>query len=111
MITDGTTIPSGTQLSTQVCIVGSGQAGITAAWQLQKAGIKVTLIEGSRMYNNVQDSWPDKVLLYNGVSDGLFKTNEPEFLNLPVTCTPFLSTHLISLGSSPFMSLAWSSGR
>ena len=83
MITDGRHIPSGTQLSTQVCIVGSGQAGITAAWQLQKAGIKVILIEGSRVYNTVQDSWPDKVLLYNGLSDGLFKTNEPEFLILP----------------------------
>lgn len=83
MITDGRNIPNGTQLSTQVCIIGSGQAGITAAWQLQKAGIKVILIEGSRSYNNLQDSWPDKVLLYNGVADGLFTTNEPEFLILP----------------------------
>ena len=83
MIIDGTTIPNGKQLSTQVCIIGSGQAGITAAWQLQKAGIKVILIEGSRMYNTMEDSWPDKVLLYNGVSDGLFTSNEPEFLILP----------------------------
>lgn len=83
MIIDGSTIPNGTQKSTQVCIIGSGQAGITAAWQLQKAGIKVILIEGSRIYNTVSESWPDKVLLYNGVSDGLFKPNEPEFLILP----------------------------
>ena len=78
MIIDGRTIPNGTQKSTQVCIIGSGPAGITAAWQLQKAGIKVILIEGSRVYNTVSESWPDKVLLYNGVSDGLFKPNEPE---------------------------------
>ena len=83
MIIDGRTIPNGTQKSTQVCVIGSGQAGITLAWQLQKAGIKVILIEGSRVYNSLQDSWPDKVLLYNGVADGLFKTNEPEFLILP----------------------------
>ena len=83
MIIDGSTIPNGTQKTTQVCIIGSGQAGITAAWQLQKAGIKVILIEGSRMWKTMEESWPDKVLLYNGVSDGLFKTNEPEFLILP----------------------------
>lgn len=83
MIRNGKDIPTGTALSTQVCIIGSGPAGITAAWQLQKAGIKVILLEGSRPYSNYEDSWPDKVLLYNGEADGLFATNEPEFLILP----------------------------
>ena len=83
MIKDGRNIPNGTVLSTQVCVIGSGPAGITAAWQLQKAGIKVILIEGSRPYLHYQDSWPDKVLLYNGEADGLFATNESEFLILP----------------------------
>jgi choline dehydrogenase-like flavoprotein len=83
MITDGRNIANGTLIRTRVCIIGSGPAGITAAWELQKAGIDVTLIEGSRAYPSYQDSWPDKYLLYNGVSDGLFTTNEPEFLVLP----------------------------
>jgi choline dehydrogenase-like flavoprotein len=83
MIRDGSDIPTGTVLSTQVCVIGSGPAGITAAWQLQQAGISVILIEGSRQYPNLQDSWPDKVLLYNGEADGLFTHNEPQFLILP----------------------------
>src|SRR5262249_39843090 len=51
---------------------------------LQKAGLKVTLIEGSRDVGNVlRASWADKVLLYDGVADGLFATNESDFLILP----------------------------
>ena len=85
MIEDGKVIANGAELSTQVCIIGSGLAGITLAWHLQKAGLKVILIEGSRDYRRrpLEDSWPDKKLLYNGVVDGLFKTNEPEFLIQP----------------------------
>ena len=64
--------------------IGSGPAGITAAWHLQAAGLKVTLIEGSRDFQgNLPASWPDKKLLYNGTADGLFATNEPNFLILP----------------------------
>lgn len=84
MITNGKKIANGTVLSTQVCIVGSGPAGITLAWYLQKAGVQVILIEGSRDvgtgYNYYQLNWPDKVLLYNGEATGQFTNNEPEFL-------------------------------
>ena len=81
---NGRDIPNGTVLSTQVCVIGSGPAGVTAAWELQKAGIDVILIEGSRDYGtNLQASWPDKFLLYNGKAEGLFTDNEPEFLVLP----------------------------
>jgi len=84
MIRNGKDIPSGTELCSQVCIIGSGPAGITAAWELQKVGINVILIEGSRDFGNQwKDSWPDKKLLYNGIADGLFATNEPDFLILP----------------------------
>lgn len=83
MIRNGRDIPTGTELSTQVCVIGSGPAGITAAWELQKAGIQVILLEGSRVYDNYQESWPDKVLLYNGEAIGLFTYNEPQFLILP----------------------------
>ncbi len=89
MIRNGRDIPTGTVLSTQVCVIGSGPAGITAAWQLQKAGIKVILIEGSRQYDTLTESWPDKVLLYNGEAEGLFATNEHEFLILPYTTHHF----------------------
>ena len=85
MIRDGKSIATGTRLYTQVCIIGSGPAGITAAWYLQRAGLDVILIEGSRDYRGqpLQASWPDKVLLYDGVADGLFATNEPDFLIRP----------------------------
>jgi choline dehydrogenase-like flavoprotein len=85
MIRNGKDIANGTVITTQVCVIGSGPAGVTAAWYLQKAGIKVTLIEGSRDYSDMdmQASWPDKVKLYNGVADGLFTTNEADFLILP----------------------------
>ncbi|MFA6114002.1 MAG: GMC family oxidoreductase [Sphingomonas sp.] len=86
MIRNGKDIASGSVVSTQICIIGSGPAGITAAWYLQKAGLNVTLIEGSRDFRSAGDyraSWPDKVFLYNGTSDGLFATNEPEFLLQP----------------------------
>jgi choline dehydrogenase-like flavoprotein len=85
MIRNGKDIANGTVISTEVCIIGSGPAGITAAWHLQKAGHQVTLIEGSRDFQKTrwEASWPDKVLLYNGVADGLFATNEREFLILP----------------------------
>lgn len=42
MIRNGKDIADGTVVSTEVCIVGSGPAGITAAWHLQQAGVKVT---------------------------------------------------------------------
>lgn len=82
MIRNGASISNGEKLSTQVCVIGSGPAGITLAWELQQAGIKVILVEGSRGWTNVEASWPDKVLLYDGQAVGLFEKNEPEFLIL-----------------------------
>lgn len=84
MIQNGRDIQDGTVLKAQVCVVGSGPAGATAAWHLWKAGISVLLIEGSRFDGTAYEpSWPDKTLLYEGVADGLFAENEPDFLILP----------------------------
>jgi choline dehydrogenase-like flavoprotein len=88
MLRNGRDIASGTELQTDVCVIGSGPAGITAAWELQKAGVKVILIEGSRPYPEYEQSWPDKFLLYNGEAVGLFDSNEPEFLVTPVDAHP-----------------------
>ena len=71
----------------KVCIIGSGPAGITAAWELSQAGLDVLLLDGSREldYTDSQyytQSWPDKVKLYNGVADGRFAKNENQFLIL-----------------------------
>ncbi len=84
MIFDGSKIPNGKVISAQVCIVGSGPAGITAAYELQQAGIDVILIEGSR-WNGTQrnESWQEKPYFYNGEATGLFTHNEPEFLIRP----------------------------
>jgi choline dehydrogenase-like flavoprotein len=84
MIRNGKDIANGAVVATQVCVIGSGPAGVTAAWFLQKAGLKVTLIEGSRDFGgNIPSSWPDKILLYGGKADGLFADNEPDFLVRP----------------------------
>ncbi len=83
MIRNGRGIASGTEISAQVCVIGSGPAGVTAAWYLQKAGIKVVLIEGSRHVGQPEASWADKKLLYAGEAVGVFADNEPEFLVRP----------------------------
>jgi choline dehydrogenase-like flavoprotein len=89
MIRNGKNIPNGAVVKAQVCVVGSGPAGATLAWYLQKAGLKVTLIEGSRDFEgDLQASWPDKTLLYGGVADGLFTDNEPDFLIRPYANQP-----------------------
>ena len=87
----------GKTLETEVCIVGSGPAGITLAWYLLKKGIKVTILEGSRVYNpngpnapipspggNSQSfKYNENLQLYNGVSNGEFCFYETDFLTLP----------------------------
>lgn len=87
MIRNGRDIASGSEISAQVCIIGSGPAGVTAAWYLQKAGIKVVLIEGSRYVGSGDDqreaSWPDKTVLYAGEAVGVFANSEPDFLIQP----------------------------
>jgi len=70
-----------------VCIIGSGPAGITAAYELSKAGLDVILLDGARQLDYSQSqyfklSWPDKVRLYNGLADGVFADNEKQFLIL-----------------------------
>ena len=81
-----------------VCVIGAGPAGTTAAWKLAETGLKVILLDGSRQLtypaadspnqNYYQQSWPDKKKLYNGVATGIFATNEPEFLTLPTQPYP-----------------------
>jgi len=86
MISNGKNITS--PQKAQVCVIGSGPAGITAAWELSQAGLDVILLDGGRELDYskpdyYQESWPDKVKLYNGVADGNFSRNEKDFLILP----------------------------
>jgi len=77
---------------TQVCIVGTGPAGVTLAWYLLRQNISVTLLEGSRVFNpggpnaplnNDAYNYNENELLYNGEAIKQFATNEPQFLILP----------------------------
>jgi len=86
MISNGKNIT--TSQSAQVCVIGSGPAGVTVAWELSNAGYDVILLDGGRQLDYsrpgyFKQSWPDKVKLYNGVADGNFSRNESEFLILP----------------------------
>ena len=86
MITDGKSYSrENPPKHADVCIIGSGPAGITAAWELSKSGLDVIILDGSRKLDySLPDyyklSWPDKTRLYNGLADGLFTHNEPHFL-------------------------------
>ena len=81
---------------TQVCIVGTGPAGVTLAWYLVRKGIQVTLLEGSRVGSGRDPNAPvqqayqynENELLYNGEAKGLFESNEPEFLIRPTPAFP-----------------------
>jgi choline dehydrogenase-like flavoprotein len=95
MIEDGTKYLGGPPLKTQVCIVGTGPAGVTLAWYLLRQGIDVTLIEGSRVFSpsgpnapvNNAYQYNENTLLYNGESVGVFTNNEPKFLIRPTPQT------------------------
>lgn len=88
---DGSTISDNSEVKARVCIIGTGQAGVTAAWKLASLGVTdVIMIEGSRPVqdykNGYQDSWPDKVKLYDGKADEQFAiNNESNFLIRPYT--------------------------
>jgi choline dehydrogenase-like flavoprotein len=86
MISNGKNIT--TPQTAEVCVIGSGPAGITAAWEMSQAGLDVILLDGGRQLDYsrpgyYRQSWPDKVRLYNGLADGNFSKNEREFLIVP----------------------------
>ena len=51
MIEDASSIPEGATLTADICIIGSGAAGITLAHQLIGSGKKVIVLEGSVLDN------------------------------------------------------------
>ena len=65
MIVDARSLPPGTVIETEVCIVGAGAAGITLAREFSEAPFRVTLLESGGM-----DYDPDTQDLYQGQSIG-----------------------------------------
>jgi choline dehydrogenase-like flavoprotein len=53
MLIDGRSVPAGTELATDLCIVGAGAAGITLGLALAGQGFEVTLLESGGMEPDV----------------------------------------------------------
>ena len=66
MIIDARSLPAGTVVETEVCIIGGGAAGITLAREFTNAPFRVVLLESGGM-----DFEPDTQALYEGRSIGL----------------------------------------
>jgi choline dehydrogenase-like flavoprotein len=66
MIIDAHTVPSGTTIETELCIVGAGAAGIALAREFIDSPFRVTLLESGGMEFD-----PDTQQLYEGQSIGL----------------------------------------
>ena len=59
-IDDARRIPDGTILPCDVCVIGSGAAGITIAHQLNGTGLRVVVLEGGGVKRDAsaeEDSW------------------------------------------------------
>src|SRR5690625_1461515 len=75
---DSVTLPSFPKLSdkkqTEVCIVGAGLTGITAAYLLSKQGIKVCVIEAGNILNGTTGHTTAKITMQHGlIYDELIK--------------------------------------
>jgi choline dehydrogenase-like flavoprotein len=66
MIVDARTVPSGTIIETEVCIIGAGAAGITLAREFIDSPFRVALLESGGMHFNVETQG-----LYAGQSIGV----------------------------------------
>lgn len=54
-------------VSTEVCIIGAGIAGVTAAYALAQAGVKVIVIEGSKITSGTTGFTTAKITAQHGI--------------------------------------------
>nr|WP_233236684.1 GMC family oxidoreductase [Bordetella sp. LUAb4] len=73
MILDATTIPSGSVLNADICIVGAGAAGITLALALMDSGLDVVLLESGG-----PNAEKDTQALYQGTVPDARMHSEPD---------------------------------
>lgn len=66
MLSDALSLPDGTRLTADVCIVGAGAAGITLARELRNSGLEVLLLEAGGL-----DREPRTQALYAGTMSGI----------------------------------------
>ena len=59
MIVDGRTLPSGTEIETDVCIVGAGPSGVALAGELLGSGIRACVLENG----GTRETWRTQFLL------------------------------------------------
>ena len=65
MFVDARSVPAGTRIETDVCIVGAGAAGITLAREFLNAGFRVAVLESGGL-----DYDQDTQDLYEGLETG-----------------------------------------
>ncbi len=81
MIHHGENISAGTTYPADVCIIGSGPAGITLAWYLLAQGLSVVIAEAGLDQGGSGNNRNE--LLYSGISSGEFDNVESDFLSRP----------------------------
>jgi choline dehydrogenase-like flavoprotein len=79
MILDGSSIPEGKTFDADICVVGSGAAGLTLALDLTRRGIKVVMIESGGLVFDGRSNQLLEVEMAGRTTETLVKTTRERF--------------------------------